>query len=107
MLNARGGIFPRREIKIVVDQAACTGCALCVARAPDIMTIDAALKAHPITPRHEWSPADGAFVRCCPVGAIHVVEPTANVWRDDGPPPIFPEASSVPSVHQHGGSAAR
>lgn len=98
MLRAPGGIYPRRDVEIVVDRAACTGCALCVARAPEVMALDAAQKAYPLTSRHEWSPADGAFVRCCPVGAIQAIAAT-DVWRDGDPQPIFQEALSVPGVH--------
>lgn len=66
------GVFPRRVASIVVDREACTGCALCVARAPQIMTLDAQHKAVPLASHHNWSPADGGFARCCPVGAISV-----------------------------------
>lgn len=72
LLRAPGGIFPRRQVQITVDREACTGCALCVARAPDIMALDVQRKAYPRSRTHDWSPADGAFVRCCPVDAIHV-----------------------------------
>lgn len=106
MLKATGGIFPRREVRIVVDRAACTGCALCVARAPDVMALDAEQKAVPVTEKHDWSPADSAFVQCCPEGAIDVV-PASEMWRDDAQRPIFPEASSVPGARRKGGTAAR
>ena len=46
MLQAPGGIFPKRQVDIVVDRAACTGCALCVARAPGVMALDAGQKAY-------------------------------------------------------------
>ena len=72
VLRAPGGIFPRRQVQITVDREACTGCALCVARAPDMMALDSQRKAYPRARTHNWSPADGAFVRCCPVDAIHV-----------------------------------
>ncbi len=97
MLRAGGGIFPRREVEIVVNRDACTGCALCVARAPDLMALDAEGKAYARHPHMEWSPADGAFVRCCPEGAI--TTPAAeDSWRDTGQYPIFMGASSVPGV---------
>ncbi len=97
MLRAPGGIFPRRDVEIVVDRELCTGCALCVARAPALMALDAEQKAYPIQPRQEWSPADGAFVRCCPEGAI-LTPAAADVWRDTGQYPIFLGASSVPGA---------
>ncbi len=96
-LGATGGIFPRRLVDVIVDRDTCTGCALCVTRAPDIMALDAEQKAYPLARRHRWSPADGAFVHSCPVNAIKAV-PTAQKWRDDEPQPIFPEASSVPGA---------
>ncbi|MEQ1690624.1 MAG: patatin-like phospholipase family protein [Gemmatimonas sp.] len=97
MLRAPGGIYPRRDIEILVDRAACTGCALCVTRAPDIMALDGEQKAYPLSRRHEWSPADGAFVRCCPVDAIQAL-PATDKWRDGDPQPIFQVASSVPGA---------
>ena len=96
-VKAPGGIFPKRQVEITVNRTTCTGCALCVARAPGIMALDGERKAYPITARHEWSPADGAFVHCCPEDAI-TVAPVEEVWRDDAPSPIFPVASSVPGV---------
>lgn len=72
LLRAEGGIFPRRQVQISVDRDACTGCAICVARAPGMMALDEQRKAYPLARRHEFSPADGAFVRCCPVDAIRV-----------------------------------
>jgi len=72
LLRAPGGIFPRRSVAITVDRDACTGCGLCVARAPHMMALDVDRKAYPLSSRQEWSPADGAFVQACPVGAIHV-----------------------------------
>ncbi|MES2523571.1 MAG: patatin-like phospholipase family protein [Gemmatimonadota bacterium] len=72
LLQAPGGIFPRRQVQVSVDRDACTGCALCVARAPHLMALDVQRKAYPLRRVHDWSPADGAFVRCCPVNAIHV-----------------------------------
>ncbi len=66
----RRGIFPRRMMRIDVDRSKCTGCGICVARAPHTMALDIDHRAYPLTPEHEWSPADGAFVRACPFGAI-------------------------------------
>jgi NTE family protein len=72
LLRAPGGIWPRHPVKIGVDRIACTGCAMCVARAPEVMALDDQRKAYPIARVHDWSPADGAFVRICPVDAIKV-----------------------------------
>jgi NTE family protein len=65
-----GGIFPRREIRISVDQGKCIGCTLCVALAPHIMEMDARGKAFARQPLVNWSPADGDFVHHCPTYAI-------------------------------------
>ncbi len=72
VLQSRGGIFPRRRITLRVDDAACVGCGLCVVLAPHLMALDTRGRAFATTPHLEWSPADGAFVRQCPVDAIHV-----------------------------------
>ena len=72
MLAAPGGIFPRTEVEIVVARDRCTGCALCVARSPGLMALDAQRKAYPLVRVHEFSPADGAVAACCPMGAISV-----------------------------------
>jgi NTE family protein len=78
-LRATTGIYPKRRVNIVVDRDACTGCALCVARAPGYMAMDETQKAYAIDPVQDWSPADGAFTHCCPVSAIRaqpVIVPT-------------------------------
>ena len=72
LLLAPGGIWPRHPVQIDVNRETCTGCAMCVARAPDVMALDEQRKAYPIARVHDWSPADGAFVRICPVNAIGV-----------------------------------
>ena len=73
MLAAPGGIFPRTTVEIVVDRDRCTGCALCVARSPALMAIDAQRKAYALVREHEFSPADGSVVSSCPTDAIAVV----------------------------------
>ncbi len=73
MLAAPGGIFPRTAVEIVVDRPRCTGCALCVARSPELMALDAERKAYPLVRVHEFSPADGAVAHCCPTEAISVL----------------------------------
>ncbi len=72
LLSASGGIFPRRQVEIVVNRDACTGCALCVVRAPQAMALDDEQKAYPLARTHEFSPADGAFANVCPVDAVSV-----------------------------------
>lgn len=74
VLDARGGIFPRRRVTLSVDDGKCVGCGLCVVLAPHLMGMDARGKAFATSPLLEWSPADGAFVRQCPVAAIEAEE---------------------------------
>ncbi len=70
-LGTESGIFPRREIRISVDQEKCIGCTLCVALAPQIMEMNAKGKAFARQPVVNWSPADGDFVHHCPTYAIN------------------------------------
>jgi len=74
VLSAHGGVYPRRSVTLRVDGDRCIGCGLCVALAPHLVALDARGKAFATTPHLEWSPADGAFVRQCPVDAIRVEE---------------------------------
>lgn len=83
LLRAPGGIFPRKRMQVTVDREACTGCALCVARAPHIMALDDQRKAYPVTQVHDWSPADGDFVRYCPVDAIHATPADGELVQPD------------------------
>lgn len=83
LLRAPGGIFPRKRMQVTVDRDACTGCAMCVARAPHLMAIDDQRKAYPITQMHDWSPADGDFVRYCPVDAIHATPASGEVVQPE------------------------
>jgi NTE family protein len=68
-VSSAGGIFPKRRYRLTVS-AACVGCSLCAALAPDVMGMSGSGHAFPETPVVEWSPADGDFVRQCPTGAI-------------------------------------
>ena len=78
VLNAHGGVYPRRPITLSVDRDRCVGCGLCVALAPHLMAMDATGKAVPTTPNLSWSPADGAWVRQCPTNAIGVSDRPAG-----------------------------
>lgn len=113
VLRAPGGIFPRRTVQILVDREACTGCAMCVARAPATMALDTQRKAYPLSRTHDFSPADGAFVRVCPVDAISVVpvSPPTALPPDVGAASRSTEQASDPSVLQqtepeHGAESA-
>jgi NTE family protein len=72
VLAAPGGVFPRRSVRVTVDEERCIGCGLCVSLAPHLMGLDARRKAFALTRVMEWSPADGDFVRHCPTDAILV-----------------------------------
>ena len=47
-----------------------------MAHHPALMALDTEQRAYPLEPMHDFSPADAAFARCCPVEAIGV-EPVA------------------------------
>jgi len=65
----RGSIYPQRRVRIDVDRRKCTGCALCVALAPDVMRLDSTGRARAIS-EVQWSPADGDFILQCPTNAM-------------------------------------
>ena len=69
-LFARGGVYPRRPVELMVDRSKCIGCSTCVSLAPRLMAMDAAGKAYVLASPLSWSPADGDFVHHCPTGAI-------------------------------------
>jgi NTE family protein len=99
LLRAPGGIWPRHAVQIAVDRDKCTGCAMCVARAPEIMALDDQRKAYPIARVHDWSPADGAFVRICPVDAISVAPmPVLESGRPERPTPGANATNAVDAV---------
>lgn len=83
VLNTGSGIWPRRPMRITVDRDRCTGCAMCVARALAVMALDSNRKAYPITPVHDWSPADGDFMHVCPFEAISVAPVETTVRETD------------------------
>jgi NTE family protein len=70
---ATGGVFPRRRVRVEVDRAKCIGCGICVAMAPELMSLDAEGKAVTKTMSVTWSPADGEFIHHCPTDALSVV----------------------------------
>ncbi len=72
VLSARGGVFPRRRVRIDVNRQRCTGCGLCVALAPETMGLDSSAHAYPRRDRFQWSPADGDFIHQCPFDALSV-----------------------------------
>lgn len=81
LLEAPGGIFPREEVRIVVDRDRCTGCGLCVVKAPHLMALDRQHKAFPLLPIHDFSTSDSAFIHVCPWNAISV-EPVNDAGPD-------------------------
>ena len=78
------GVYPRREMEIIVDPDKCIGCELCVALAPRLMAMDGRRKAYPVKPIVEWSPADGDFVHHCPTYAIEVTRLETKTARGGG-----------------------
>ena len=76
VLAARAGIFPRRDVRVVVDPRLCIGCGTCVALAPNLMRLNVERTAYAERDVVSWSPSDGDFVRHCPTGAI-TVKPAA------------------------------
>lgn len=83
--HAKGGIYPRRRVKLGVLKERCIGCGSCVAMAPAgyfRMDGDKAIaREDPVT----FSPMDGAFVRHCPAWAITVQTlPAAAASTGDG-----------------------
>ncbi len=69
-LTSAGGIYPRRVMEIAVDEERCCGCRMCTVLAPGLFEMNAEGKAVVRERVLHWSPADGAFVRQCPTGAI-------------------------------------
>jgi NTE family protein len=79
-LYSTGGVYPRREVEVVVDRERCTGCGMCATLAPTVMRMaDGKAQAH--EGALEWSRADGAFVTECPVQAISVMAVDADGQR--------------------------
>lgn len=72
LMNGRG-VFPRKPIDLLIDQAACIGCGLCAVLAPHVIRMGADGKAKVIGSNLEWSRADGDFVHQCPTDAIQVM----------------------------------
>jgi NTE family protein len=91
-LTARGGVFPRRKVDIVVNRDKCICCGLCVALAPSLMAQDESGKAYPRKPRVEWSPADGDFVHHCPTLAIEAAE-----WKHRRRPRVTVDPPNEPT----------
>lgn len=69
--QAGHGIYPRRGVRVTVDERRCIGCEACMAHGPErLFRINARGKAECLRPEQEWSPLDGGYVRVCPTGAI-------------------------------------
>lgn len=70
-LDQPSGVYPRKRIRLHVVREDCVKCGLCVALAPEAMTLDPADgTAMPRNEEVEWSAADGDFVHHCPTHAI-------------------------------------
>jgi NTE family protein len=92
-------IFPRRRVRIVVDEEKCTGCGLCVSLAPAVMGWTSKETAFARTSIVEWSPADGGFVHECPTIAITA----SNADRRAAPPNEHEQHDPTPSGVGSGG----
>jgi NTE family protein len=90
LLGAPGGVWPRREVRVRVNRERCTGCGLCVAKAPRTMGLDASGKAYALTNEFSWSPADGDFVKHCPTNAIEVTQITTPYSLPEMPAAVRP-----------------
>ena len=67
------GLYPRRHVRVRVNQPKCIGCQLCALSAPEVFRM-AGMKAEVIQPEREWSPLDGRYVHECPTAAIEYDE---------------------------------
>ena len=84
-LTSLGGIYPRRVMEVAVDAERCVGCRMCTVLAPGAFAMDAQGKAYVREKILHWSPADGAFVRQCPTGAISARRVERRVSGTFGP----------------------
>ncbi|HEX6644707.1 MAG TPA: patatin-like phospholipase family protein [Gemmatimonadales bacterium] len=77
------GLYPRRRVRVRVNEARCIGCQLCALSAPEVfrMVGDKAVVTHP---ERDWSPLDGRYVHECPTAAIEFDELTAEGERKAG-----------------------
>ena len=64
------GIHPQREVQVRVDPARCVGCGACVARAPDIFSMQLNGQAEASPKRLWWSPLGDYLLTACPTHAI-------------------------------------
>ena len=89
---AETGIFPRRRVRVRVDEEHCTGCGACLVHGPPgLFVLNENNKAEVVDPIQEWSPNDGGYVRQCPTYAI--VAHTIN--DSDAEPGREPEDTSA------------
>jgi ferredoxin len=66
-----GGLHPRRNVTVRVDEELCIGCRLCATRAPAVFRMEGD-KAAVIQRSHEWGPVPAPYVSDCPTAAIKV-----------------------------------
>jgi NTE family protein len=77
------GLYPRRRVRVRVNEPRCIGCQLCALSAPEVfrMVGDKAVVTHP---ERDWSPLDGRYVHECPTAAIEFEEIPAEGERKAG-----------------------
>ncbi|MGE0354203.1 MAG: patatin-like phospholipase family protein [Gemmatimonadales bacterium] len=64
------GIYPKRQMQIMLDGSRCVGCGTCASMAPGVFRMNGGGKAEVVAPRQVWSPIDGGYVLNCPTFAI-------------------------------------
>lgn len=94
------GIFPRRRVRVRVDEEHCTGCGACLVHAPrGLFVINERNKAEIVEPLQEWSPNDGGYLRQCPTYAIvaHTIDGDQS-GPDQGPGDTSTSPTGQPST---------
>ena len=64
------GIHPQREVRVRVDPSRCIGCGACVARSPEIFSMQPNGQAIAKEDRLWWSPLGDYLLTACPTHAI-------------------------------------
>ncbi len=88
-------VFPRRRVRVTVDNDLCTGCGTCVVLAPSVMQMMDDGNAAPRSEIVEWSPAEGGFVHECPTFAITAQNVDRRLTAVRTPPSQDPSPSGA------------
>jgi NTE family protein len=57
------GVYPRRSVRVEVDQEKCIGCGTCVSMAPQVFHLDGGGKAKATQAKQTWSASDTTVIR--------------------------------------------